>query len=288
MKVVVTGGRGFIGRHLVGALIELGHEVTALGTAATNEIECVYRQCDITDFQKVRTILNEARPDFLYHLAALVSSKTDLRVLYAVNSEGTYNVCKAIYDLGLETRVVFSSSQAVYGHPAYLPVEETYEPVPASAYAKTKLIAELFCRAFSLVGVRVVALRISTAYGAKQSHPNVVSDFIRFAHIMKRINVYHSLERSEDLVHVNDVVGAMISCMSIDPQFDVINIGGGKEVFIHDLAQALGTLMDVPVHVIAEESFPPRRMSLCIHKARKLLGYNPISLEDALPTVLGG
>jgi UDP-glucose 4-epimerase len=288
MRVLVTGGRGFVGSHLCDTLVRRGHTVSMLSTRPeTLGSEIPVHRCDITDFQAIRRVIHQERPDAVYHLAALYS-RASIRTLYPINSEGTYNILKAIYDSNIEARVIFSSSQSVYGKPFSLPVTEDHPCQPSSTYGRTKLAAELHCRSFSLLGTPVVILRISTVYGPGQTRANIVSDFVKFARSMKRINVYGSLDRSEDLVYVDDVVAALCSALLVESSFEVINVGGGRETPVYDLARMIGEKVGVPVGTVAEEGFPPRRMFLCIDKARTLLNYNPRPLEDGLAKFIEG
>jgi UDP-glucose 4-epimerase len=288
MRVLVTGGTGFVGSHMCNALVRRGHTVSMLSTRPERlGSEIPVHRCDITDSKAVRRVIRQERPDAVYHLAASYL-KAEIRTLYPINSEGTYNILKAIYDSGIESKVIFSSSQSVYGRPLSLPVSEDYPCQPSSAYSRTKLAAEFLCKSFSLLGTPVVILRISTVYGPGQTRANIVSDFVKFGRSMKRINVYGSLDRSEDIVYVDDVVAALCSALLVESPFEVINVGGGRETPVYDLARIIGEKLGVPVDTVAEENFPPRRMFLCIDKAKMLLNYSPIPLEDGLTKFIEG
>jgi UDP-glucose 4-epimerase len=283
MKIAITGGRGFIGTHLCDRLTGMGHQVTILSThpEAYSGPNRAYR-CDITDSQTTRQAVHELEPDAICHLAAILGRGVQARTAYPVNSEGTYNVLKATYDLGLNTKFLFLSSCAVYGKPSTLPIGEDCPCEPLSGYGRTKLAAEMYCRSFSLLGVPIVIVRMSTVYGTGQTHHNIVSDFVDFARRMKRINLYGSTERSRDLVYIDDAISALVSALSVRSELEIINVGGGREIYVRDLGQIIGRIMHIPVEELAEQNFSPSRMFLSIEKGRKLLNYVPIDLEEGL------
>ena len=289
MRIAVTGGRGFIGTHLCERLAREGHQVSILSThpETYSGPNRVYR-CDVTDLQTTTQIVHELEPDAVCHLAAMLGRGVHVRTAYPVNSEGTYNMLKAIYDLNLKTELLFLSSCAVYGKPSTLPITEQCPCEPLSGYGRTKLAAEMYCRSFSLLGVPVIILRMSTVYGLGQTHRNIVSDFVDFARHMKRISLYGSTERSRDLVYIEDAAGALVSALSVRSDLEIINVGGGREIYVHDLGRIIGRIMRVPVEKVAQESFSPSRMFLSIEKARKLLNYDPIDLEEGLMRYIEG
>jgi UDP-glucose 4-epimerase len=176
MKYVVTGGAGFIGSHIVGALKE-SHEVTVIDNFSSGKKENLEVVCDgitcvegsITDLRLLRNVFEGA--DGVFHLAAIASvarSVDDPLATHQTNLTGTLNVLLAARDCGVK-KVVFSSSSAVYGDDPALPKREDMPPSPLSPYAVSKLACEYYCTVFSdLFGVKTISLRYFNVYGPRQ------------------------------------------------------------------------------------------------------------------------
>ena len=294
MRVLVTGGAGFIGSHLVRRLVERGYSVRVLDNFSTGSIENIRDvlgsvelvRGDVRDIETVRRAVEGV--DAVVHLAALISvpesvEKPDL--YFDVNVKGTYNISKAFRGNVL----VFASSSSVYGEPQHLPVGEGHPLNPKSPYAASKIAGEAFTLSFSHInGYRPVVLRIFNAYGPGQSraYAGVVSEFVSRVSAGEPPVIYGDGEQTRDFIHVSDVVEVVISAVEREEARGVYNIGSGREVKIRELAriilEASGRGDLTPIHVPPREG-DVRRSRADISLAARDLGWKPkIRLEDGV------
>jgi UDP-glucose 4-epimerase len=300
-KTLVTGGAGFVGSHLVEALVDAPEPVVVFDNFTTGSrgnlagvstrVDVV--EGDVRDLDSLRGVMKGV--DVVFHLAAVSAvapSVKDPLTTNAVNVTGTLNVLLAARDAGVR-RVVFASSAAVYGSNPSLPKTETHSPEPLSPYAASKLAGEVYCRVFAkLYGVEAVALRLFNVYGPRQNPASedsgVVTRFLsRLAGGQPPI-IDGDGEQSRDLVYVGDVVGAFLrSCEAPAASGEVFNIGSGRPTTINELAETLAGIA-APGQVLRPIHHPARtgdvRHSCAdISKARQLLGYAPaVELADGL------
>jgi len=300
-KVLVTGGAGFIGSHLVEALANARERVVVFDnftTGSRGNLAAVSARVDVVegdvrDLDSLCRVMEGA--GVVFHLAAVSAvapSVKDPLTTNAVNVTGTLNVLTAARDAGVR-RVVFASSAAVYGSDPSLPKTETDSPDPLSPYAATKLAGEVYCRVFAkLYGVEAVSLRLFNVYGPRQNPASedsgVVTRFLaRLAGGQPPI-IDGDGEQSRDLVYVGDVVGAFLrSREAPGAGGEVFNIGSGHSTTINELAETLAGVA-APGRVLRPIHHPARtgdvRHSCAdISKARQILGYAPaVKLADGL------
>jgi UDP-glucose 4-epimerase len=300
-KVLVTGGAGFIGSHLVEALANARERVAVFdnfttgsrGNLAGASARVDVVEGDVRDLDSLRRVVEGV--GVVFHLAAVSAvapSVKDPLTTNAVNVTGTLNVLLAARDAGVR-RVVFASSAAVYGSDPSLPKTETHSPEPLSPYAASKLVGEVYCRIFSRIyGLETVALRLFNVYGPRQNPASedsgVVTRFLaRLAGGQPPI-IDGDGEQSRDLVYVGDVVGAFLhSCDAPGASGEVFNIGSGRSTTINELAETLAGVA-APGRVLHPIHHPARagdvRHSCAdISKARQILGYAPaVKLADGL------
>jgi len=295
LRILVTGGAGFIGSHLVKALVKAGHSVRILDNFSTGSLENLGDIAgsvelvvgDVRSYDVVEKAVKGV--DAVIHLAALIDvaesiEKPDL--YFDVNARGTYNIAKACKGVSV---LVFASSCAVYGEPVKLPVAEDHPIAPKSPYAATKVAGEAFIQAYSnLYDYRYAILRLFNVYGPKQSkaYAGVIIEFIKRVSRGEPPIIFGDGEQTRDFIHVGDVVSAVMRVLTNEKAWGVFNIGSGKPVTINQLAKLILKLMNredlEPVYA------PPRpgdiRHSVAdIAKARKVLGFEPrISLEEGV------
>jgi len=294
--VLVTGGAGFIGSHLVDALAP-GHDVVVFDDFSTGRMENLLGPAGHRIVRGSVTRPSElelacAGAGTVFHLAARPSvpaSVADPRGSARVNLDGTLNVLEAARrcDVG---KVVFSSSCAVYGD-ARPPVGETAAPDPKSPYAVQKLAAEHYCRNYhELYGLRTVCLRYFNVFGPRQDpasqYAAVVPVFFRDIARKGRVTVYGDGRQTRDFIFVEDVVRAnLLAAMKGSADGQVLNIATGKGTSVNALAREIARLSGKPLSV---ERAPPRRGDVRhsfaeVGKARRLLGFRPeTSLEAGL------
>jgi nucleoside-diphosphate-sugar epimerase len=298
VKVLVTGGSGFIGSNLVRALIERGDEVRVLDNFSTgNRANLAGLEVDIVEgeLRSYERVHNATRGvEVVYHLGALGSvprSVQDPLTSSAVNVEGTLNVLLAARDEGIR-RVVFSSSSSVYGSGAVLPVDETMASDPISPYGVAKLAAERYCVSFSRVydSFESVVLRYFNVFGPRQSpfsqYAAMVPLFITAIAHGKPVTIFGDGEQSRDFTYVENVVDATLRASEAEGASGrIFNIAAGSPASVNAVADAIGRILDKPVERLEA---PPRPGDIRdswadVSEAGRVLGYRPsIDLEEGL------
>ncbi|MBN1249253.1 MAG: NAD-dependent epimerase/dehydratase family protein [Anaerolineae bacterium] len=300
MRILITGGAGFLGSVLANTLVPDGHEVLVLddlsaGNPDRLRSEVLFHRGNITDRPKLWTLLQGV--DCVYHLAArvLVAESTLYpREYNEVNVSGTVALLEAMRDVGIP-RLIFASSGAVYGDQPEQPITETTPPNPLSPYAVSKLAAEYYVHTIgALWGTQTVALRIFNAYGPGQpllpSHSPVIPRFINQALGGGSLVVFGDGNQTRDFVYVTDVVRALIAAMSVEePKHCTINVGSGVEVSINELAEEILAQTGATSNLIYSPvgSGGVCRLGADLSLARKLLGYQPeVSIQEGLARIM--
>jgi nucleoside-diphosphate-sugar epimerase len=300
MNVLVTGGAGFIGSHIVDALLEQGNSVRVLDNFSTghrsnlDRLDIQIVEGDIGDAQTVRRALDGMT--HVVHQAAFVSvpgSIIDPLACNDVNVTGTLNVLAASRDAGIE-RVVFASSTAVYGE-ASGRLHELSPLGPLSPYGVSKLAAEKYCAAFTAsYGLETVALRYFNVFGPRQSpdsdYAAVIPQFISRLIAGEPLIIYGDGEQTRDFVYVANVAQANLLALKAPRAAGrVFNIGSGLSISVNQLVAALRPLAGVDIH--AEHAEPRagdiRHSRADIGLAMAGLRYLPsIDLEAGLTNTL--
>jgi UDP-glucose 4-epimerase len=300
MRVLITGGAGFLGTALANRLIAEGHQVRVLddlsaGSPDRLSSQVLFSRGNVRDVPKLWTLLQGV--NCVYHLAARVLVPESLlypREYNDVNVGGTVSVMEAMRDAGI-SRVVFTSSGAVYGEQEQQPVSEDLPPNPGSPYAVSKLAAEYYVRTIgALWGIETVVLRIFNAYGPGQlippSHPPVIPQFVKQALSGGSLVVFGDGQQTRDFVYVDDVLDALIAAATAkNVDRAIINIGSGQEVSINQVmekvAHATGRRA-APLYN-STESGGVSHLVADIKQARRLLGFRPkVDLDQGLSLLL--
>lgn len=297
-NVLITGGAGFIGSHLVGRLLGEGtgrvHVVDDFNdfydpalkrrNVAPHLGRDDFRlyEADIRDRAALGRIFGESQFDCVVHLAARAGVRPSLAepVLYAeTNINGTLNLLELARAHDVE-QFVFGSSSSVYGENEKVPFAED-DPIfkPISPYAATKAAGELLCHTYShLWGLRCVCLRFFTVYGARQRPDLAIHKFARLISVGKRIPVFGDGTTRRDYTFVDDIVAGVRAAMSYKAsQYEVINLGESRTV---ELRELIGLLEKEIGHdaIIDRQPLQPGDVPQTfadITKARRLLGYDP-------------
>jgi UDP-glucose 4-epimerase len=295
-KILVTGGAGFIGSHLVCRLLEDKREVRVLDNFATGkkqnlspvekDIELV--EGDLRDLAVCQRACQQV--DTVFHLGALGSvprSIDDPGTSNAVNVVGTLNLLVAAREAGVR-RFVFSSSSSVYGDTPTLPKHEAMRPSPRSPYAVTKLAGEEYCRAFHLTyGLETVALRYFNVFGPRQD-PNsayaaAIPRFLKAISSGERPVIFGDGQQSRDFTYVDNVVEAnLLAASALGAAGQVLNVACGQQLTIEQVVFGIASLLNVP----CEPNYQPVRAGDVQHsradiaQAQTLLGYQPGVLFD--------
>lgn len=291
MKVAVTGGAGFIGSHLVAALLAEGHEVDIADTLVS--------KITYTTPARVRTFLADIRyreeltpvfrgADTVFHLAALPRvpfSFEQPALTSSVNIAGTHAVLEAAAAAGVR-RVVYAGSSSAYGNQPALPLREDMPAGPLSPYAAQKWISELCCQAAVRdLGIQTVCLRYFNVYGPGMD-PNgpyalVIGKFLQQRLRGEPMTICGDGNQSRDFTHVSDVVRATVAAMYSQHlgHGEVINIGAGRDVTVNRLAALIGG----SVTRSDPRQGEPRRTLADNAKAQEFLGWTPrLSIEEGI------
>lgn len=249
-KVLVTGGAGFIGSHVVEKLIEKGYKVAVvdnLSTGKKNNIkgyEVEFYHCDITDAIHLFQVVESFQPDYIIHLAAQVSvSESVENITYdsMVNIQGSVNIIEAAkkYDV---KRIVFSSTAAVYGNTEYLPIDTNHKTEPTSPYGLAKYTVEKYLQlAHELYGLDYTILRYSNVYGPRQDSKGeggVVAIFADKLSNQERPIIYGDGNQTRDFVYVEDVAEANVLSIK-NNRNGIYNVSTCERISINDLLNAM-------------------------------------------------
>ncbi len=296
MLVLVTGGSGFIGTHLARLLMDKGHEVRVLDLVEPRATGTDYVKGDVRSFDDIAKSMKGV--DAVVHLAALISVDESVRKpaeYHATNVTGSLNVMRACVVAGVR-RMVYSSSAAIYGNPATLPLREDSPAAPISPYGATKLAPELYASAFhGSYGLSPIILRLFNVYGQGQvinDYSGVITRFIECAKAGKPPVIYGNGEQSRSFVNVRDVAEAIYLALSSRIAIGTFNIAAGAPVTINELARmtlsAAGRDGIIPIHQ------DPRPGDIThsyadVSKARLVLGFEPkVKLETGLKELIRG
>ncbi len=294
MKVLVTGGAGFIGSHVVDAYLRTGAEVVVVDNFTTGRRENVppkarIYELDLRDPEIDDTIARE-RPEIVNHHAAqasVVVSVRDPRLDSEVNILGSLNLFLASVKHGVRRIVFASTGGAIYGNPEVLPVDESHREAPLAPYGISKLTTEHHLKFLGGQGVEWAILRYANVYGPRQDpegEAGVVAIFTQ-AMLKKRTpTIFGDGTQTRDFVYVEDVAQASILATSA-PSSNVANISVGVETSINDLYRRLAELTGMREHPIFAAPRPGdvARIALNSGRARTWLGWTPqTDLQDGL------
>jgi len=267
---LVTGGGGFIGSHLVDALLARGDVVRVLDNFSTGKRENLQGNIEkiqlLTGDLRDTEVLREAvhGVDFIFHQAAFVSvpqSMEDPDSCFDINVNGTGKLLSAARGAGVK-RIVLASSAAVYGENEAVPLSEDEEPDPLSPYAASKLINEIYARQFTKhLGLNVVALRYFNVYGPRQNpasdYAAVVPIFIKNLEDEGEPVIFGDGMQTRDFVYITDVVQANIQASeSVKAPGKVFNICSGQEISLLDLIEKLSTMYNRKILNSFQEARP--------------------------------
>lgn len=298
-SVAVTGGAGFVGRHLVTALSLLSRKVTVVDHAPLPaELETLpgvsHVRADLRDYGETLLALQSA--DAVFHLAGNASgteSVADPRRDFQLNALGTCNVGNACLELGVR-RLVYLSSAIVYGTPLHSPIREDHPTQPFLPYGASKLSGELTLRSlYATAGLPVVIGRSFVVYGPGEDPRRAggeVSQFLRW-HLNERpIPVVGDIDRKRrDFIHVEDLCRAMLVLAARGADGETYNLGTGTAVSMRELADAVGTATGRPALLTADTSSLADSFTLLADVTRLTgLGFTPrVTLAEGLTGLAG-
>ena len=285
MKIIVTGGAGFIGSNLVNELLRRNHFVRVIDNLSTGYIFNInpsadFYQVDIRDIKK----LNEITSDFevMIHLAANVGNVKSIENPIhdaEVNVIGTRNIIKSVIENKMP-KLIYLSSAAIYGAPKYLPIDERHSCEPDSPYGVSKLAGEKDVLCMSRIyGFKALCLRPFNVYGKNQrfdAYGNVIPIFFHKIKNNEKLDVFGDGEQTRDFVNVKDVVKAIIVGLEKKIQ-GVFNIASGNSLTVNELIEYIkvATKCDIKVQYLPPRKGEVLHSSANIESLREYFGYNP-------------
>jgi UDP-glucose 4-epimerase len=297
LKVLVTGGAGFIGSHIATALVERGDEVRVLDNLDTSKRENLahlggkveFIEGSVTDPAAVaRAVENR---EVVFHQAALASVPRSVSAPLDTNAvcvTGTVNVLDAARKAGVR-RIVYAGSSSAYGNDPTPSKNEQIVPAPVSPYAAAKLSAEYYCQAFTeTYGLETVTIRYFNVFGPRQDpeseYSAVIPIFVSLMLKGERPTIYGDGLQSRDFTFVSDIVrGNLLATEAKDVSGKVINVATGKQFTLLDLVASINRVLGTSIEPVFADPRPGDvRESLAdISLARQLLGFEPTVSFDA-------
>jgi len=304
MRILVTGGAGFIGSHLVEKLLSANHEVVILDDF-NDFYDPQIKQANIAGFAKdarvchvdlrendsVRTVFGREKVDAVVHLAARAGVRPSIqfpRLYYDTNVLGTLLLLEAARVTGVE-RFIFASSSSVYGASKTVPFsEDQHLTQTISPYGATKIGGEFLCSTYShLYQMRVVALRYFTVYGPRQRPDLAIHQFTRRIYAGQPIDQFGDGSTQRDYTYIDDIIQGTMAAFDYDgPMYDMFNLGESQTIQLKELISAIENALGkkAKINELPEQPGDMPRTYADISKARKLLGYNPTTkLSEGLP-----
>lgn len=282
-KVLVTGGSGFIGSHLVDRLIDLGHEVISIDTKASVNPKALGRRVNINDRSHMLDAYEGV--DYVFHVAGQARVQPSIhnpQDSITNNVNATAKVLQLSKEAGVK-RVIYSMTSSVYG--AHLPPHtEDMCPQPLSPYAVSKLAGEHLCKVYSeLYGLETASLRYFNVYGPRESdfgqYTTVVKKFFEQRAAGTPLTIVGDGEQRRDFTHVFDIVEANIAAMNYQGELkgEIFNIGAGHNYSVNQVAQMISSKYEY----LPARKGEARETLADNSKARNILGWTPkLKLED--------
>ena len=305
MKILVTGGAGFIGGHLTERFINSGHDVAVLDTlepfydlgikernkkvarnaAKNGDGSYEFVKGSITDQKQVTSLVSDV--DFVFHQAAQAGVRTSVdqpRTVHNINVTGTVNLLEAVRKEGIN-RFVYASSSSVYGKPEYLPYDEEHPTTPVSPYGASKVSAEHYVRVYNEVySLPTVSLRYFTVYGPRMRPNMAFTNFVsRCLHDEPPV-IYGDGQQTRDFTYVKDVADANETLLTTDTaDGEILNIGSGGRIKIAELAAVIRDEINPELDIVYDDAREgdAEHTHADIAKARDLLDYDPsVSIKE--------
>lgn len=291
LKVIITGGAGFLGHHLARAVKAAGHEVKIIDLKENPEFPTVI--ADIRDLEAMKREVRDA--DVVFHLAALIEAGESVKYpqkFIDANISATVNILEAMKENGIQN-IIFSSSAAVYGEPQRVPIFEDDRTMPINPYGMTKLAMEALISSYVAAhGFTGVGLRYFNLYGPEEHHEpesHAMPRFIKQIYQGEEVTVWGSGEHKRDYIHIKDIVDAHLKAidLSYDQQskYHYFNLSTEKPSSVLEIVSAVEQAMGKKANV---KHFPPRPGDPLLlyadaSKARQQLGWQAqVSLEEGV------
>ncbi|TLD41573.1 MAG: UDP-glucose 4-epimerase [Candidatus Jettenia ecosi] len=294
MKILVTGGAGFIASHLVDKLIDEGHQVVVIDNLSAGRREnihtnAIFYKMDICDAVALEEVFKQERPEIVNHHAAHVNVRKSVEMpVYDANINilGSLNLCELSKKYKIKKFIYVSTGGAVYGEPKDLPVKETCPVEPLSQYGVSKHTVEHYLSIFhKLYNLNFTILRYPNVYGPRQSphgEAGVVAIFSELILQNARPTIFGDGSKTRDYVYVDDIIRANLIVLNNVGNGEIYNLGWGKEISDLEVFQAVRRVLKSDIEPIFSEKRPGEidHISLDSSKALKELNWRPEAIFD--------
>ena len=300
MKIIITGGAGFVGSHLVELLISKNHFPIIVDNLNSGNYKYIkkfvdsgkaeFHKIDIRDFKKLMSLPKANAVIHLAAIASVVESIDNPIFVNDVNVNGTLNVLEFCRKKNIK-KIVFMSSAAIFGN-YEKKITESIITIPTTVYGSTKLTGEQYCKIYSeLFGVNAVILRPFNIYGLRQNdnYAGVITKFMTRLKQNKSPIIFGDGKQTRDFIHVTDIVKAILKSLSYKTKFDVFNLATGKSTSINQLASIFLKNYMLKLKPIHKKAIPGVVIhnSTQINKIKKILKFDPeIKLEDGIKQLI--
>lgn len=304
LKVLITGGAGFIGSHLVEALLKQENQIVVVDNFnnyyhphlkkhnikgyESNKLVKIYEN-DITQYERLKEIFLAEKPDVVVHLAAWAGVRPSIEkpfIYEESNVKGTLNLLELSKSMSIKN-FVFASSSSVYGNNHKVPFSED-DPVnhPISPYAATKRSGELLCYTYShLYSIPISCLRFFTVYGPRQRPEMAIHKFTRLIDLGQPIPMFGEGDTKRDYTYVDDIISGIIGVMNSPKTYEIYNIGNSETVELRYLISMIEKELgrEAIINKLPEQPGDVKQTYSDITKLNKLCGYQPkVSIEEGI------
>lgn len=298
MKIIVTGGSGFLGTHMIRALQIAGHEIKNIDIRPSRDTNVNTVIANILDLKKMKQEIRDA--DCVFHFAGLIEAGESVKFpqkFVDTNITGTVNVLEAMRLNGVKT-IIFSSSAAVYGEPQNIPIKEDDRTIPINPYGMTKLAMEGLISSYVLAHKMTgVALRYFNLYGPEEHHEpesHAMPRFIKQIFEDQEVTVYGSGEHKRDYIHVRDIVDAHIKALDFavknQEKYHYFNLSTEKPSTVLEIAHQVEKSMQqqfpgkkAQIKHLSERPGDPLVLYASAQKAREVLGWQAqVDIKDGI------
>lgn len=270
MKVLITGGTGFVGSHLCDMLINEGHEIVVLARNdnkiqnVKNIIEQIkIKYIDITNFNELGASIESIKPDIIFHLAGETSHKKSFEnPLYDVdvNSKSTLFILEKIKNLNLNCKFILGSTFIVIGKPLQLPINEDTSCNPTTIYGADKLASEHYCKIYNnLYNLDALIFRITNSFGPREQYKtptkNALNFLIHQAYKGDTVNIYNHGKFFRDVIYISDVISALKTIMNKGKPGNLYWIASGRKTWFYEIGAWLEELTGTKINYVDSPSY---------------------------------
>ena len=304
MKIIITGGLGFIGSHLSDLLSKQKHQIVLITKSFSKTSNIPHKsknvkieKLDVTNFSKLGLFLEKTKPDVIIHLAGNTSHSSSFEKPLSdvdVNAKSTLFILEKIRNLNKKCKFILGSTFIVVGKPKKLPVNENSICEPTTIYGANRLLSEYYCKIFHQVyDIDTRIFRITNSYGPREQiipKKNAVNFIIHSALKDKKITIYEKGKFFRDLIYVSDVVSGINIILKKGKPGNLYWISSGKKTWFYDLAKSLRKSTNCKINFISSPTYTKKVDvgNFIVNNSKlKSLGWKPkISLEEGIKKTL--